>query len=224
MKQHINLYQGHGGESKASFYLIIALLIALTLVAVAFSTKLQGDVALLRADTSQQQTLLADAKAYTEKMIAEYPKKERDVLLEKYIKQSQYSHQNVSDIMSLLSDSTSDKTQGFSRYFTAFAQHKTAGVWLKQVTIDTEKNSIILKGSTNNAENVPAFLQELHNDFVLDDKVFTGLNLNIDASSGELTFNVSSVLMPAADTNSDIKATTVNKPTAAIAAKIKGSH
>lgn len=214
MNQQINLYQSNGGGSKSPLYLSVALFILFIVSVMVLSAYLKSNINSLRIDVAQQQLLLVDAETHTAKMKIKYPTKERNTLLEKRINQSQSLRQNLLDVMTLISDNTSDITQGFSRYFTAFSQQNTAGVWIKQVSIDAEKSSIHLLGATNNAESVPVFLQNLHNESIFHGKVFTDLNMDTDPDSGELSFHINTLLID----------DTENPTTAAIAAKIKGSQ
>ena len=225
MNQQINLYKGYDKKSKAPFYLFIILFVFLVLASVVFSAYLQNEIAALRVDVRQQQSVLADAEAHTAKMRIQHPQKEHNSLLEKRTKQSKTLRKSLLDVMSLLSDTTSDKTQGFSRYFTAFAQQKTSGLWITGVTINAEQNSIDLNGRTNNAENVPIFLQKLHNETIFNGKVFTNLNMNTDSNSNELSFNINTLLVDSVDSGKPNIVTINKKPiTTAIMSKIKGSR
>ncbi len=222
MNQQINLYQGDDGNSKTSLLLSAILFIFIVAAFVAFSVHLKKGNDTLRLEVNNQQQALANAEAYTSEMKTKHPKKEHNSLLENRIKQSKILRQNLLDVMSLISDTTSDSTQGFSRYFTAFAQQKTVGVWINQVSVDAKQNSISLFGSTTEAENVPIFLQNLHGESIFKGKVFTNLNMNTDTETGELHFNLNTLLVDSID--NDTTTSIVNKRTAAMAAKIKGSR
>lgn len=222
MNQQINLYQGDDGDYKTSLLLSAMLFVFIVVAFVAFSVHLKEGNDTLRVEVNNQQQALVDAEAYTSEMKAKYPKKAHNSLLEARIKQSQILRQNLLDVMSLISDTTSDKTQGFSRYFTAFAQQKTVGVWINQVSVDAEQNSINLFGSTTEAENVPVFLQNLHAESIFKGKIFTNLNMNTDTETGELHFNLNTLLVNPTDDGTTTSI--VNKRTAAMAAKIKGSR
>jgi len=220
MNQQINLYQGDNGDSKKPLFLSAMLFVFFIAAFIMFSAHLKKGNETLRVDVKIQQQALADAEAYTTEMKSKYPKKEHNALLEKRIKQSQILRQNLLDVMSLVSNDASDKTQGFSRYFTAFAQQKTAGVWINQVSINAEQNSIDLFGSTKKAENVPVFFQNLHTESIFKGKIFTNLNMNTDTETGELHFNLNTLLVDS--TGDETTTSIVNKRTAAMAAKIKG--
>lgn len=220
MNQQINLYQTKNSESKATIYLSA---IVFVFMAITFSVYSNNKVDTLRIDVAQQQLLLANAETHSAKMRIKYPKQPINSLLEKRIKQSQSLHQNLLDVITLISDSTSDKTQGFSRYFTAFAQQKTSGIWIKQVTINAKQSSINLQGGTSSAESVPIFLQNLHNEPIFNGKVFARLNIDTDLETDELSFNINTLLIDDDDDLSMQSTDTTSKRTEAIAEKIKGS-
>jgi len=222
MNQQINLYHGDNSNAKKPLILYTMLFVFFVAAFIMFSVHLKNGNDILRVDVKIQQHALADAEAYTSEMKTKYPKKEHNALLEKRIKQSQILRQNLVDVMSLVSDDSSDKTQGFSRYFTAFAQQKTAGVWINQVSINAEQNSINLFGSTKKAGNVPVFFQNLHTESIFKGKIFSNLNMNTNTETGELHFNLNTLLVDSTD--DETTTSIVNKRTAAMAAKIKGSR
>ena len=193
MKQQINLYQGHDINAKQPIVFALALFLTLIMVVIALSVYLQNNVALLQQEVMTTQHALIDAETQTQMLKMQFPEKELNTLLSKQFKHSQHVQTSLVDDLDFLSDTSSDRTQGFSRYFTAFSQQSTDNLWLTRVLIDTD--TLNIEGGTIKAKNVPVFLQNLHKEPVFKGKVFVQLKMdtNID-SDAYLDFNISTSL------------------------------
>ena len=84
---------------------------------------------------------------------------------------------SLSKAINLLTDTKSDQTQGFSRYFTALADQSNANVWLNYISIKAKTDDLTLKGSSFDPSKIPALLQRLQLEPVFQGKTFENLSI-----------------------------------------------
>ena len=68
-------------------------------------------------------------------------------------------------------------TEGFSRYFAAFARHAMRGVWLTGFSVGDGGNELRVRGRALHADLLPAYLKALNNEEVMRGRLVTELKL-----------------------------------------------
>jgi hypothetical protein len=68
-------------------------------------------------------------------------------------------------------------TNGFSRYFEAFARHPMRGVWLTGFSVADNGNALNIRGRVLHPDLVPQYLKALNNDDVMRGRLVTELKL-----------------------------------------------
>lgn len=68
-------------------------------------------------------------------------------------------------------------TDGFSRYFAAFARHSMRGVWLTGFSVGDNGNVLSIRGRVLHPDLVPAYLKALNEEDVMRGRLVTELKL-----------------------------------------------
>jgi hypothetical protein len=68
-------------------------------------------------------------------------------------------------------------TDGFSRYFAAFARHSVRGVWLTGFSVGERGNVLRVRGRVLHPDLIPAYLKILNDDEVMRGRLVTELKL-----------------------------------------------
>mgnify|MGYP000102422244 FL=1 len=196
MIQQVNLYQdclNHGPE-KPAINQYISSLIAITLLLFFYSIYLFIDLNNTKDNLIISKQQLSDAETQVQLLQVKYPKQQINDLLKQEISRSRNTLSSLSQVIQLLSDKTSDQTQGFSRYFSALARQSISEVWLRKITINGQRDSLTLQGSTYNPDKIPVTLQKLRDEAVFQGKIFTRLNMaQAQDNNNQINFAVSTL-------------------------------
>lgn len=68
-------------------------------------------------------------------------------------------------------------TDGFSRYFAAFARHSLRGIWLTGFSVGDNGNVLSIRGRVLHPDLVPAYLKALNEEDVMRGRLVTELKL-----------------------------------------------
>lgn len=195
MIQQVNLYQP-GGKDKhplANAYMLT--LIAAVSIMMLLSGLEMSTLKTSRSQINQLQNQMQQAQTHLHQLQAEYPNQQIDSVLSQELRQTQSYYQNLSQLLELLADNRSDRSKGFSRYLSALAEQADSNVWLTGIRINSEKDSISLKGSTYKPDQIPLLLQRLQNASVFKGRHFAKLSIAQSPQNPEqIDFSVSSSL------------------------------
>lgn len=207
MIQQINLYQNGGtGDSYAWLNPYLATVVVSCLCLVIVSGLGLNKQHSNQIERQLLQTQMQDAQVHLQKLQAQYPSQQIDSLLNQELQQTQGVYQSLSQILELLADNQSDRTQGFSRYLSALAEQANSDVWLTGIRINAETDSISLQGSTFKPEQIPSLLQHLQNTGAFKGRHFARLNIQQSPQTPEqVDFSVSSSLKPETEMSDDRK-------------------
>ena len=195
MIQQVNLYQQGGKDQHplANPYMLTVMAAVLIMMLVSGL-----EMSALKTDRQQAgllQNQLQQAQTHLHQLQAEYPNQQIDSVLNQELQQTQSYYQNLSQLLELLADNRSDRSKGFSRYLSALAEQADSNVWLTGIRINSEKDSIGLKGSTYMPEQIPLLLQRLQNSSVFKGRHFAKLSIAQSPENPEqIDFSVSSGL------------------------------
>jgi len=81
------------------------------------------------------------------------------------------------DMLSMLQGGGLGNTDGFSRYFAAFARHPMRGVWLTGFSVADNGNVLNIRGRVLHPDLVPEYLKSLNQDDVMRGRLVTELKL-----------------------------------------------
>jgi len=186
MKQQINLFQTDliAGRQQPAILNYLYGLIALVVILAIFSVTLLFDIDNTQAEISSTRQELQQAQIKVQLLQVQHPKKQINTLLTNKIKQSQDMQNSLEHIIHLLTDKTSDQTQGFSRYLSAFARQTLPNLWLSNIVIDAQTKNLRFSGSTYSPQNLPVLLQKLQGEAVFQGKVFVKLQMKQSEEEG----------------------------------------
>jgi hypothetical protein len=87
-------------------------------------------------------------------------------------------------VLALVQGGGLGNTDGFARYFAAFARHPMQGVWLTGFSIGDNGNVLSVRGRVLHPDLVPAYLKTLNEEDVMRGRVITELKLVAKDESG----------------------------------------
>jgi len=192
MIQQVNLYkdtlkqrQSRTHPINTYFYGLIAVIFLL----IAYSSFLFSGLNTTKNNIQLTKEQLTDIESKILLLSIQHPKQQLNKLLPKEITHSQNKLNNLTQVISQLTDKTSDMTQGFSRYFIALARQSIPQIWLTRININGDQHTIDIKGSTYQAKNTAIFLQKLQNERVFQGRSFAKLLITqSDRSNNQLNF------------------------------------
>jgi len=179
MKQQINLFQTDliiGRQQPAILNYLYGLILLVVILSI-FSVTLLFNINSTQAEISSTRQRLQQAQIKVKLLQVQYPKKQINTLLANKIQQSQDMQTSLERIIRLLTDKTSDQTQGFSRYLSAFARQTLPNLWLSNIVIDAQTKSLRFSGSTYTPQNLPVLLQKLQSEAIFQGKIFVKLQM-----------------------------------------------
>ncbi len=165
MRQQINLYQPILSEERKpfsagiAFMCLIVLVFALGAVSISASLrleKLDAEVAVLRAQQQEQESLLA-AGAEHEPVEA----------IEARVQQLDRRLQERARALELLRSGAAGTTVGFAPRLEALARRHVDGLWIDTMHLSGTNGAMMLSGSTIDPDLVPEYLRSLAADDVL---------------------------------------------------------
>ena len=169
MRQQINLYQPtlrgerklfSAGPVAIAFGLVIAGLTTFSVRASLQVSKLESDVAVLRAEMAEQE-------AKTAELGEAQAARAQPVEIESRIKQLSQSVTERTLALQMLQSGAAGQTTGFASRLEALARRHIDGLWIDVVVLSGTKGSMSLSGATLNPDIVPRYLQNLARDSVL---------------------------------------------------------
>lgn len=199
MIQQINLYQDilKQGQTKPLVNAYVYGLIAMIILMIGYSIYLFTDLNNAKNNIQIARQQLTEAESKVQILRIQHPKKQINKLLTQEISSSQNILNSLSQVIHLLTDKTSDQTQGFSRYFSALARQSTANLWLTNITINAQQQTIDLHGSTYQAEKTALFLQKLPHEAVFQGRSFAKLSMiQSEENDNQINFIISTINEP----------------------------
>jgi hypothetical protein len=97
-------------------------------------------------------------------------------------------------------------TDGFSRYFAAFARHPMRGVWLTGFSVGDNGNVLKIRGRVLHPDLVPEYLKTLNQDDVMRGRIVTELKLVARDESNARQGTTATVAEPARYVEFDLAA------------------
>jgi hypothetical protein len=146
-------------------------LIALGLAAIyAYASWQSGDLERLAAGYSRQLAVQRD-------QFLSLSTQGRSKLLEAEVTRLEADVQARRGVLDLLRGGGLGNTDGFSRYFAAFARHPMPGVWLTGFNVGDNGNVLGIRGRVLHPDLVPAYLKALNEEDVMRGRLVTELKL-----------------------------------------------
>ncbi len=199
MIQQVNLYQDilKPAQTKPLINAYIYSLIAMTISLLGYSIFLYMDLSNIKNDIQTAKQQLTEAESNVQKLRIQYPARQINKMLVQEISRSENILNSLTQVIHLLTDKTSDQTQGFSRYFSAFARQSTAKLWLTKFAINSKPHTLDIQGSTYQVDKTALFLQKLHHEPIFQGHSFAKLSMTqAKENDGQIDFIISTMNEP----------------------------
>jgi Tfp pilus assembly protein PilN len=190
VSQQINLFNPIFLKKKKHFSTVTMAqglgLIMLGSVAVFVVANLQLNAVMGNAEATSRQ--LAATKAKLEKVTAAYQPRQKSKALEEQVQHAEVELKSQRNAYDFVRRGGIGDTQGYSEYLRAFSRQIGGNIWLTGFSIEGPGAEIELRGRALDAEQVPAYINRLKRESIMQGKSFATLAMEtpymeIDASS-----------------------------------------
>lgn len=191
MSQQINLFNPIFLKQKKYFSAVamvqaLGLLVAGSVLVAVYASYVVASVSKEAAVTTAQ---LAAAQAQLAKVKTEFAPRQKNQGLEVQIQKAEAETQSMREVFDILQKGEIGNTKGYSGYLRAFSRQIIDGVWLTGLTIVGAGNEIGLHGRALQPDLVPAYMNRLKREPVMQGKSFGTLEMQVpqvdQASKGD---------------------------------------
>jgi len=194
MNQQINLYQPIFRRQKKVFSALAMFQICAFFFVVFISLYLYGQIKLapLKEQTVRLDQDLRTLGAQLTKVQSQRPGETGSRLLENEITRLNNELAKRKQVQNVLSSQSIGNTDGMSGYLEAFARQHLQGMWLTRIAVANGGKRLGLNGKTLSSELVPAYMEQLAGESLLNGMSFNVMELTRPADpSNQLEFYIS---------------------------------
>ncbi|MDD4929465.1 MAG: PilN domain-containing protein [Gallionella sp.] len=179
MSQQINLFNPVFLKQQKLFSLKAMLqgLVLILLVSSVFYGYAVYQVSELSRQSEESTVRFNAEQARVSQYSAEFSPQQANQLLEAEISQLEKQEAESRKTIDALRSGAVGNTAGFSEYMRAFARQARTGLWLTGFHIAGDAAQISLSGATTAPESVPAYIQRLGREGIMQGKSFSDLNM-----------------------------------------------
>lgn len=179
MSQQINLFNPIFLKQKKYFSAVammqaLGLLVAGSLAVAAYATY---QVSNLTREAELSAAQLQAAQAQLAKVKADYGPRQKNAALEQQIQKLETETQAFKQVFDILQKGELGNTNGYSAYLAAFARRIVDGVWLTGFNLAGAGSEIELRGRALRPELIPAYINNLKREPVMQGKSFATLEM-----------------------------------------------
>lgn len=124
-------------------------------------------------------TQLAEAQTQLIKVKAEFGPRVKSPALEEQIRKAEAEMLSLKQVFDILQKGDIGNTKGYSGYLRAFSRQIIDGVWLTHLNIVGAGNEISMQGRALQPELVPAYMNRLKREPVMQGKAFGTLEMHM---------------------------------------------
>lgn len=181
MSQQINLFNPIFLKQKKHFSAVAMAqglgLILLGSVVVAVYARFE--TASLEREAAATAAQLNATKAQLAKVSAEYAPRQTDKALEEEIRRLDAELKSQQQAFDIIKGGDLGNTKGYSEYLRAFSRQIGSGVWLTGFSVRGNGAEIDMRGRATKPELVPAYINRLKQEPVMQGKSFATLSMNV---------------------------------------------
>jgi hypothetical protein len=133
----------------------------------------------LQKESEQSTRQLAVARLQLVEVSAKYGVKPKNQGLEQQVKKVEGDIQSLREVFDVLQKGDIGNTKGYSGYMNAFARQIADGIWLTGITLVGAGNEIGLEGRAVQPELVPAYMNRLKREPLMQGKSFGTLEMQV---------------------------------------------
>lgn len=160
-----------------SAMVMVQVLLAIAVGGLAFYGYLVYDTMQLKAAAVDGERRLAAQRQQLQTLSAQLGVERRSQLLEAEIKTTEARLRQYREAVEALKSGNFGNTRGYSEHLRALARQSVSGLWLTGFSIEGAGSGIALDGRALRAELVPAYLQKLNAEPVMQGLSFSGLEI-----------------------------------------------
>jgi Tfp pilus assembly protein PilN len=181
MSQQINLFNPIFLKQK-KYFSAVAMLQALGLLVL--GSALLATYASLQASGLRDEAVittkqLETAQAQLSQAKAEYAPRSKSQALENQIQKTEVELQSLKQVFEVLNKGDIGNTKGYSEYLRAFSRQIIDGVWLTGLSLVGAGNEIAVQGRALQPELIPAYMNRLKREPVMQGKFFGTLEMQV---------------------------------------------
>ncbi len=187
MSQQINLFNPIFMTQK-KYFSAVTMLQALGLIIVGsalfytYAAYQVNQLARQSAETAKRYTLEQNKLAGD---LSEYSPQKTTQLLESELRKLEAQATAQQNLVATLKSGAIGNTTGYSGYLRAFARQVVPGLWLSGFNIEGDGAQISLQGGVLNPSLVPAYIQRLNREKIMQGKSFAALQMKLPKEGGK---------------------------------------
>ncbi len=201
MSQQINLFNPAFQKLRQVFTATTMLraLALLALGALVLMMVAQRRVAALEREAAYGATVLAQKKARLASVLVEFAPRKKSPELDARIAEAEADLASLQEVSNVIQRGDLGNTAGYAQYFKALARQSTGDLWLTGVSIVGAGQRIGLTGRALEANVVPAYINRLTREPVMQGKSFASLNISQAELPGDAAEGKAAQLAPYID-------------------------
>lgn len=179
MSQQINLFNPIFLKQK-KYFSAVTMVQALGLIlagAIVLTVYVNFQLATLQNEAENTSKQLRTAQAQLAKVAAEYAPKQKSKALESEVKEAEANIVVLQRVFDVLKKGEFGNTDGYAEYFRALSRQIDDGVWLTGFYVHGAGNELGLKGRALQPDMVPAYINRLKREPVMQGKSFAALEM-----------------------------------------------
>lgn len=152
----------------------------------------------LDAEVVASATLLGATQVQLVKAVEAFPPRGKSQDIEAQIRKAEAETASLEKTAGILRTGELGNTKGYADYLRAFSRQIVDGIWLTGLNIQGAGNEIGLQGRTVRAELVPAYINRLKHEPVMQGKSFSTLEMRVPQPSAVRNADAAAAAQPAA--------------------------
>lgn len=179
MSQQINLFNPAFRKRREFFtaLMLAQALFVLSLLLAGVYVYQYRQTQMLNKQAGELAVQLEQEKVRLVKVTAEYAPRPRNEALEKRASELELQLKGEEAVLEVLQGGSLGNTQGYSSYMRAFARQSVNGLWLTEFSIRGAGRDMVIGGRTLRPELVPAYIQRLNQETVIQGGSFAALEM-----------------------------------------------
>jgi len=190
MSQQINLFNPIFMKQR-KYFSLLAMLQALGLI-VAGSLLFYGyavdQVGELRKQSEESTKRHNAEEVRLARFTAEFSPQQANQALQEEVRRTEKQVADQAELVEIIKSGAVGNTTGYSEYMRAFARQVVQGLWLTGFRVTGDATQISLSGKVLSPELLPAYIQRLGKESIMQGKTFSTLQMQqpkVDASQGD---------------------------------------
>lgn len=179
MSQQINLFNPAFRKRRELFtaLMLVQALLVLSLLLAGVYVYQHRQTQMISKQAGELAAQLEQERARLVKVTAEYAPRPKNEVLEKRASELEQQLKGEEAVLEVLQGGSLGNTQGYSSYMRAFARQSVNGLWLTEFSIRGAGRDMVIGGRTLRPELVPAYIQRLNQEAVIQGGSFAALEM-----------------------------------------------